>query len=139
MNAPTPTRGLTAVIDGVRPCSRWDPRMWETGNEGNGEAIRMCGWCPFRDRCLAENPDPRGVIVAGVPYGDWGQKVALPLAPKPEEPVIRAARPADHREDIMRRADAGATSGQIAVALNLSPQAVKGYLRRRLAAQGRAA
>ncbi|MGI5144824.1 hypothetical protein ACQEVC_45655 [Plantactinospora sp. CA-294935] len=125
----------TATLTAIRPCSRWDPRMWETGNEGNADAIEMCDWCPFKDNCRTENPYPRGVIVAGVAHDDYGNLVTG-KARKPEpEPV--SARPVSlaepYRDEILRRHRDGQTWGQIAVVIGLPLSTVRSYGRRLLA------
>ncbi|MFC6017769.1 hypothetical protein ACFP2T_16330 [Plantactinospora solaniradicis] len=140
MSAAILARGLTAVVIDTRPCARWDPRMWETGNPGNAEAAEMCGWCPFRPTCPADNPNPRGMVVAGVAYDDYGHPTALGAAPDELPAVVlatRAPRPSDYGDEIMRRHDNGATWAQIAIVLRLSAEAVKAYGRRQLAARAR--
>jgi hypothetical protein len=64
------------------PCTRV-PDWWDTGDGGNRLALMICGVCRFRTgtACTAGQPDPQphGVIRAGVAYNDAG--TPLPLCP----------------------------------------------------------
>lgn len=57
------------------PCIRV-PDWWDVGDDGNRLALRICFRCPLRSGsdCRAGSPDPQphGVIRAGVAYSDAG-------------------------------------------------------------------
>lgn len=63
---------MTAALCRTRP-----QEFWWTGDYGNRLALLLCGACPYRARCAGQNPEPYGVIVAGVAYGDRGERLAV--------------------------------------------------------------
>jgi hypothetical protein len=68
------------AMTSLPPCTRM-PDWWETGDGGNRLALMVCGRCPFRrgTECTAGQPDPQphGVIRAGVAYSDAGTVLAI--------------------------------------------------------------
>lgn len=57
-----------------RPCD-W----WITGDDGNRLALMICSVCPAKPECEGEDPEPVGVIRAGVAWGEFGER--RPLCP----------------------------------------------------------
>lgn len=63
---------MTARLCLNRPASWWD-----TGDPGNRKAIALCAVCPGNYRCADDDPEPRGVIRAGIAYNDRGKTVTV--------------------------------------------------------------
>lgn len=81
---------MTAVAEAPRVlCHGRPPEWWDVGDEGNRLARALCRVCPARDgdQCDAGQPDPHpvGVIRAGIPYSDAGDR--MPLCPACRGPL----------------------------------------------------
>lgn len=62
-----------------RPCVSRPARWWDTGDEHNAIAIRLCrNVCPLRDACapLGEG-SPKDQIIAGLAYNHAGKQIAI--------------------------------------------------------------
>lgn len=57
-------------------CATRPAEWWDTGDDGNRLALALCRVCPNVVPCAAGDRKPRGVVRAGVVYGDAGE---LPL------------------------------------------------------------
>lgn len=66
----------------TRPrCQGPPPEYWDIGDDGNRLALMLCDVCPRRrgtecDAGLAD-PNPHGVIRAGVPYSEAGNAISI--------------------------------------------------------------
>lgn len=56
-----------------RLCVGQPPELWEVGDDGNRLALALCRVCPQLGWCSSTSVDERGVIRAGVAYGDTGR------------------------------------------------------------------
>lgn len=63
----TATPWITQALCRGRP-----PQWWETGDTGNRLAMTLCRHCPIRALCPQLDPEPVGVVHAGVAYDDDG-------------------------------------------------------------------
>lgn len=137
MSAAILDRGRCAPLADLRPCEVRNPDWWVTGNENNATAIMLCQTaCRFASGCPAANPDPVGVIVAGVAYDDYNRAVKVcDQCGHPWHQRI-AGRPAtcmcprtaaDHHKQIVTMWNAGKSSEAMAKATGLSRHTVRNY------------
>lgn len=60
----------------VELCLGRPPEWWEPKSDGARLAITICRRCPSRSSCLANDPDPKGVIRAGIAFSDTGATIS---------------------------------------------------------------
>ena len=115
-------------------CTGRDPRMWDTGNEGNEMAKALCSWCTVQAECTTANPEPVGIVVTGVAYDDYGK----PAGPKTK--TLHVARPprrlpdAEIVEGYLAFSTTGLTRKEIASRLQVTEDVLRGVLNRARAA-----
>lgn len=71
---------MTALC-ATRPADWWSPE-----DDGARLALALCQVCPSIRRCAELDPEPHGVIRAGVAYSDTGR--ALPACPDCRYPLL---------------------------------------------------
>lgn len=59
----------------MKLCAGRPAQWWWTGDDGNRLALALCRACPLRASCV--DPDPYGVIVAGVAWSDTGRPLGV--------------------------------------------------------------
>jgi hypothetical protein len=74
------------------PCHRLPADWWESGDPGNRLAMTICRTaCTVRDQCDQADPQPAGIVHAGVAYNDRGEP--YPTCPCGNPVIRRSARP----------------------------------------------
>lgn len=58
-------------------CRTLPEDWWDLPSDGNRLAMGICSVCPVRVRCGQGDPDPRGVVRAGVAYRDTGEVASV--------------------------------------------------------------
>lgn len=140
----TRPRGLARPTADARPCTVLPAQWWDTGNANNATAIEICNApCPFKAKCPAENPQPRSTVVAGVPYDDRGQALALcPTCHQP--PIYHPGKPgmpltcqcsapktaSDWHDQIMSMRAAGKLWSEVAAVTGLPTTTLRAYSER---------
>lgn len=123
-----------------RACEILPAQWWDTGDDGNRLAIMLCKQC---EGCTMDDPNPCGVIRAGVPYADDAHPRALcpcgypatariPVAGKnsyarSSVQLCHRCQPPGidrYRAAIIRWRDAGEQYGVIAARIAFSPDHV---------------
>ncbi len=69
-------------------CVRRPADWWDFGDGGNRLALMICSICPVQQECAREDPEPAGVVRAGVAWTDAGNPAEIcpcgyPVVPKP--------------------------------------------------------
>jgi hypothetical protein len=118
-----------------RPCETREPEWWDTGDDGNRLALKLCAICPG---CFDDDPKPYGVIRRGVPFGDDSKPRALCACGYPAENLnkVKTRNPVQlcrrcqlpsmepYRAAIIRWRDRGDTYTDIARRIAFSPDHV---------------
>ncbi len=118
------------------------PLDWFTpADDGARLALALCRPCPLLAACPSYDPDPHGVILAGVPYSDAGLPLPLcrcgypvadhrgvtasacPRCRVPDVPIPDPTALRRRRVEILARADT--PDGQIALRLGVSAKTVR--------------
>ncbi|GIM88844.1 hypothetical protein [Paractinoplanes toevensis] len=76
-------------------CLGRDPEWWGFNHDGARLALAICRRCPAAGECRDDEPEPLGVIRAGVAYSDEGR--ALPLCSTCGYPNARVGFGSDER------------------------------------------